>query len=189
MKALVLGGTFNPVHFGHLFVAEEVRAAFGYDAAIFVPANQPVHKDPAPVLDPVHRLRMLRLAVSGNDRFIVDTGDIDRGGPSYSIETISSLIPRHGLEGRPGFVIGDDLVAGLPSWKNVDELVRIVDLVVARRTREGPLDLPYPHRVVTNTVLPISSSEIRRRIREGRSVRYLLPDAVLAYIGDNNLYG
>jgi nicotinate-nucleotide adenylyltransferase len=189
MKAVVLGGTFNPVHFGHLFVAEEVRASLGYDAAIFVPANQPVHKDPTPVLDSAHRLAMLRLAVSGNDRFIVDTGEIERGGPSYSIETVTSLIPRHGIQGRPGFVIGDDLAAGFPSWKNVDELVKIVDLIVARRTREGPPALKYPHRVVTNTVLPISSSEIRRRIREGRAVRYLLPDAVLEYIGDNKLYG
>jgi nicotinate-nucleotide adenylyltransferase len=189
MKAVVLGGTCSPVHSGHLVVAEGVRASLGYDAAIFVPANQPVHKDPAPVLDPVHRLAMLRLAVSGNDRFIVDAGEIKRGGPSYSIETVASLIPRHGIEGRPGFVIGDDLVAGFPSWKNVDELVKIVDLIVARRTREGPLALKYSHRVVTNTVLPISSSEIRRRIQEGRAVRYLLPDAVLAYIRDNNLYG
>ena len=189
MKAVVLGGTFNPVHYGHLFVAEEVRAALGYDAAIFVPASQPVHKDPAPVLDPSHRLGMLRIAVAGNERFIVDTGDIERGGPSYSIESVASLIPRHGIEGRPGFVIGDDLVAGFPTWKDVEELVRIVDLVVARRTGEGAPALQFPHRVVTNTVLPISSSEIRRRIREGRSVRYLLPDAVLAYITDNNLYG
>jgi nicotinate-nucleotide adenylyltransferase len=189
MKAVVLGGTFNPVHYGHLFVAEEVRAALGYDAAIFVPASQPVHKDPAPVLDPSHRLGMLRIAVAGNERFIVDTGDIERGGPSYSIESVASLIPRHGIEGRPGFVIGDDLVAGFPTWKDVEELVRIVDLVVARRTGEGAPALQFPHRVVTNTVLPISSSEIRRRIREGRSVRYLLPDAVLDYIRDNKLYG
>jgi len=189
MRAVVLGGTFNPVHYGHLFVAEEVRATLGYDAAIFVPANQPVHKNPAPVLDPAHRLAMLRLAVSGNERFIVDTGEIDRGGLSYSIETVSSLIPRHRIEGRPGFLIGDDLVAGFPSWKDVDVLVKIVDLIVARRTMEGPAALVYPHRVVANTILPISSSEIRRRIREGGAVRYLLPDAVLDYIRGNNLYG
>lgn len=189
MKAVVLGGTFNPVHYGHLFVAEEVRAALGYDAAIFVPANQPVHKNPAPVLDPGHRLAMLRLAVSGNQGFIVDSGEIDRGGPSYSIETVSSLIPRHHIEGRPGFLIGDDLVAGFPTWKNVEDLVRIVDLIVARRTMTVPVGLACAHRVVTNTVLPISSSEIRSRIREGRTVRYLVPDAVLEYIKDNNLYG
>jgi nicotinate-nucleotide adenylyltransferase len=189
MRAVVLGGTFNPVHYGHLHVAEDVRASLGYDAVIFVPASQPVHKDPSPVLDPRHRLAMLRLAVAGNERFIVDTGDVESGGPSYSIETVARLIPRHGIEGRPGFIIGDDLADGFPTWKNVDELVKIVDLIVARRTRDGPLALAYPHRVVTNTVIPISSSEIRRRLREGRPIRYLLPDAVRAYIGDNGLYG
>ena len=189
MKAVVLGGTFNPVHYGHLFVAEEVRTALGYDVAIFVPANQPVHKDPSPVLAPSHRLAMLRLAVEGRPEFIVDATEIERGGPSYSIDTVAGLVPRYGVTGKLGFVIGDDLVAGFPTWKNVDELVRIVDLIVARRTLAGPVHLPHPHRTVTNTVLPISSSEIRRRIGEGRTVRYLLPDRVLAYIGDNRLYG
>jgi nicotinate-nucleotide adenylyltransferase len=177
------------VHYGHLFVAEEVRATFGYDAVIFVPANQPVHKDSTPVLAPSHRLAMLRLAIGGNDRFILDAGEIERGGPSYSIDTVTSLIPRYGIEGRPGFVIGDDLVAGFPTWKNVEELVRIVDLIVARRTLAGPVQLAHPHRTVTNTILPISSSEIRLRISEGRPVRYLLPDAVASYIRENALYG
>jgi nicotinate-nucleotide adenylyltransferase len=189
VKAVVLGGTFNPVHFGHLFVAEDVRAAFGYEKAIFIPSNMPVHKDPTPVLSPEHRLAMLRLAVAGNDNIIVDAGEIERGGPSYSIDTLVDIIPRYGIEGKPGFVIGDDLAPGFPTWKNVDELVRLVDLIVARRTREGPPPITHPHRTVMNTILPISSSEIRQRIHEGRSVRYLLPDPVLAYIRDNKLYG
>ena len=189
MKAVVMGGTFNPVHYGHLFVAEEVRTALGYDTVIFVPANQPVHKDRAPILAPEHRLAMLLLAVQDNDKFIVDGGDIERGGPSYSIDTVADLIPRYGITGRPGFVIGDDLVAGFPTWKNVDRLVEIIDLVVARRTLAGPVQLAHPHRIVTNTVLPISSSEIRRRLGEGRTVKYLLPDQVLAYIRDKKLYG
>jgi nicotinate-nucleotide adenylyltransferase len=189
MTAVVLGGTFNPVHYGHLFIAEEVRAALGYDVAIFEPTNLPVHKDPAPVLPPQHRLAMLRLAAEGNDRFIVDSGEIDKGGASYSIDSIADLIPRYGIEGKPGLVIGDDLVAGFPTWKNVDELVRIIDLIVARRTLAGPVQLSYPHRTVMNAILPISSSEIRGRIGERRTVRYLLPDAVLAYIRENALYG
>jgi nicotinate-nucleotide adenylyltransferase len=189
MKAVILGGTFNPVHFGHLFMAEEVRTAFGYDAAIFVPTNQPVHKDPSPVVEPRHRLAMLRLATAGHEGFIVDSCDIERGGPSYSIDTIAGLIPRYGITGLPGFLIGDDLAAGFPTWKNVDVLVRMVALIVARRTLSTPMTLPYPHRTVMNVVLPISSSEIRKRIAEGRTVRFLLPDAVLAYIRDNDLYG
>jgi nicotinate-nucleotide adenylyltransferase len=189
MKALVLGGTFNPVHYGHLFVAEEVRTTLGYDAVIFFPANQPVHKDRGPILAPAHRVAMLRLAIEGCTEFILDDGEIARGGPSYSIDTVTDLVPRHGITGRPGFVIGDDLVAGFPTWKNVDELVRIVDLIVARRTLAGPVQLAHPHRTVMNTILPISSSEIRRRIGDGRSARFLLPDRVLAYIKDNKLYG
>ena len=189
MRAVILGGTFNPVHFGHLFIAEEVRMALRYDTVIFVPANQPVHKDPVPVLDAGHRLAMLRLAVGDNPRFIVDTGDIERGGPSYSIETVTSLVPRHGIQGRPGFLIGDDLAAGFPSWKNVEALVAIVDLIVARRTGAEPPKLDYAHRLVPNAVLPISSSDIRRRILERRAVRYLLPDSVLNYIRDHALYG
>ena len=189
MRAVILGGTFNPVHYGHLFVAEDVRTSLGYDTAIFVPTNQPVHKNPAPVLSPIHRLAMLRLAVAARENVIVDSAEIERGGFSYSIETVADLIPRYGIVGKPGFVIGDDLVAGFPTWKNVEELVGIVDLIVARRILAGPVQLPYPHRTVMNTVLPISSSEIRERISEGRTVRYLLPDAVLAYIGEHKLYG
>ena len=189
MKAVVLGGTFNPVHYGHLFIAEEVRAYFGYDVAIFEPTNFPVHKSPAPVLAPKHRLAMLKLAAAGNERFIVDSGEIDRGGASYSIDSVADLIPRYGIEGRPGFVIGDDLAAGFPTWKDVDQFIRIIDLIVARRTLAGPVQLSYPHRTVMNTILPISSSEIRARISEGRTVRYLLPEAVLEYIKDNSLYG
>jgi nicotinate-nucleotide adenylyltransferase len=189
MTAVVMGGTFNPVHFGHLFIAEEVRATLGYDVAIFEPTNLPVHKSQAPVAAPRHRLAMLRLAAAGNDRFIVDSGEIDRGGESYSIDSITDLIPRYGIAGKPGLVIGDDLVAGFPTWKKVDVLVQIVDLIVARRTLAGPVQLSYPHRSVMNAILPISSSEIRARISENRTVRYLLPDAVLAYIRDNTLYG
>jgi nicotinate-nucleotide adenylyltransferase len=189
MKALVLGGTFNPVHYGHLFVAEEVRTTLGYDAVIFVPANQPPHKDRGPIIAAAHRVAMLRLAIEGCGEFIIDDTEIKRGGPSYSIDTVADLVPRHGITGKPGFVIGDDLVAGFPTWKNVDELVRIVDLIVARRTLAGPVQLSHPHRTVMNTILPISSSEIRQRIGDGRSARFLLPDRVLAYIKDNKLYG
>jgi nicotinate-nucleotide adenylyltransferase len=188
MKAIVLGGTFNPVHYGHLFIAEEARTAFGYDSVILVPANKPVHKDATPVVDPSHRLSMLRLAVRGSPSFLVDDCEIRRGGPTYSIETIDEMVSRHGIDGKPGFLIGDDLVKGFSSWKEADRLARETDLIVARRTSETPLPFPYPHRTAMNAILPISSSEIRARIRGGRNVRFLVPDEVIAYISNHGLY-
>jgi nicotinate-nucleotide adenylyltransferase len=189
MKAVIFGGTFNPVHYGHLFIAEEVRTTFGYDAAIFVPANQPVHKDPSPVLPAAHRLEMLRRAVKGCPEFLVVESEIERGGPSYSIDTVEELVERFALREKPGFLIGDDLVEGFPTWRDAGKLSLMVDLFVAHRTMVGPLSLGYPHHVVSNAVLPISSSEIRQRISEGRTVRFLLPEDVLDYIKANKLYG
>lgn len=189
MKAVILGGTFNPVHYGHLFIAEEVRTDFGYDKVIFVPANKPVHKDNSPLIDPSHRLAMLALALSGNLHMLVDDLEIRRGGPSYSIETVTEIVAAHGIEGKPGFIIGDDLVPGYPDWKEADRLSRETDLIVARRTLEEPPRLNFPHRSIMNTVLPYSSSEIRQRVREGRNVRFLLPDQVISYIEAHRLYG
>jgi nicotinate-nucleotide adenylyltransferase len=188
MKAIILGGTFNPIHYGHLFVAEEARTAFGYDSVILIPANKPVHKDAAPIVEAAHRLSMLELAVRGSPRFIVDDCEIRRGGPTYSIETIGDIVSRHALSGRPGFLIGDDLVKGFPAWKEADRLARETDLIVAGRTAHDALMFPYPHRSAMNALLPISSSEIRGRIRDGRNVRFLLPDEVIAYIEAHGLY-
>ncbi len=188
MRIVILGGTFNPVHFGHLFIAEEARVAFGYDVAILVPSKQPVHKDLAPIVDVEKRLAMLRLAVAGSPSLLVNDCDARREGPSYSIDTVHDLVPRLGIEGKPGYVIGDDLVESFPSWKQAESLATETDIIVARRNSLRHPPFPYPHKVVMNTVLPISSSEIRRRIAEGRSVRFLLPDTVWEYIYANRLY-
>lgn len=189
MKALILGGTFNPVHFGHLFLAEEARSRLGYDTIILVPAFLPVHKDAAPILAPSHRLEMLRRAVRGRARFLVDACEIERGGPSYSIETVRELMPRHRIDGRPGFLIGDDLAAGFHTWKEAEALSRETELIVARRTPGALVDFPYPHRDLDNLLLPLSSSDIRRRAAAGLTIRFLLPDEVADYIEANALYG
>ena len=188
MTAAILGGTFNPVHIGHLSLAEEVRSAFGYDRLILVPAAIPVHKDAAPVIPGVHRLAMLRLAVAGSDGLLVDDGELVRGGPSWTIDTVAELVPRYGITGRPGLVIGDDLAAGFSAWKDAERLARTVDLILARRTGERHAEFPWPHRVVMNPLIAISSSDIRRRVAEGRSIRFLTPDPVVAYIAAHGLY-
>jgi nicotinate-nucleotide adenylyltransferase len=188
VRALILGGTFNPVHIGHLFIAEEVRTLLGYEKVLFVPAFIPVHKDPRPVLDAVHRMRMLALAVSEYPPFLVEDCEIRRGGPSYAIDTVEELVAERGILGKPGLLIGDDLLAGFPTWREAERLVRMVDLVVVRRSGAARAEFPYPHREVENPVLGVSSSEIRRRVAEGRSIRFLVPGGVAEYIERNGLY-
>jgi nicotinate-nucleotide adenylyltransferase len=188
VTAAILGGTFNPVHVGHLCLAEEVRSTFGYDRVILVPANTPVHKDPLPVIAGVHRLAMLRLAVEGCEGLIVDDGELVRGGQSWTIDTVVELTPRYGITGRPGLVIGDDLAGGFSTWKDAERLARMVDLILARRTGARHAEFPWPHRVVMNPLITVSSSDIRLRVAEGRSIRFLTPDSVVAYIAAHALY-
>jgi nicotinate-nucleotide adenylyltransferase len=189
VKALVLGGTFNPVHNGHLFLAEDARRALGFDTVILVPACIPVHKDPAPVADAAHRLAMLRLAVSGREGFLVEECEVRRGGPSYSIDTVRELVPRYRIEGRPGFLLGDDLAEGFGSWKEAASLAREARLILVRRGTGPAPHLAFPHECFANTLLTVSSSEIRRRAAEGRTIRFLLPDPVADYIERHRLYG
>lgn len=189
MTSLVLGGTFNPVHCGHLFLALDARQALGYDEVILVPAHVPVHKDPSPVIAAEHRLAMLVLAVQGLEGVRVDDLEVRRGGPSYSIDTVRALAGSGRIDGLPGFLLGDDLLAGFGGWKDPDALAREADLIVVRRAGGDVPAFPWRHRVFANTILPISSSEVRRRAAEGRTIRYLVPDRVAAYIEAHRLYG
>jgi nicotinate-nucleotide adenylyltransferase len=194
MRLAILGGTFNPVHVGHLFLAEEARALLGFDRILFVPANIPVHKTMPVEVGAKHRLAMLRLAVAGHRDFRVDACELERGGNSYMIDTLLDVLRRYRPEGRPGLIIGDDLVAGFPAWKQAARLAELAELIVARREADGPPPpapaWPFPAcvRRLENLLLPVSSSEIRRRLSAGRSVRHLVPERVLRYIRRHRLY-
>lgn len=186
-RVALLGGSFDPVHLGHLHVAEVVLATGAYDQVLFVPAHLPSHK-PATLAAPDHRLTMLRLAISRRPGLAVSDVELRRGGVSYTVDTVRQLQRDGTLGMRPGLVVGDDLGAELDTWREAEALFGMVELLVARRTRpKAPL--AFPHRRLPNHPLPLSSSELRRRVRAGQVIRALVPDRVDAYIREHGLYG
>jgi nicotinate-nucleotide adenylyltransferase len=189
MKIVLLGGSFNPVHVGHLIMAEEVRSQLGYDLALLIPCFRPPHKEMAGDPGPRLRLEMLRLAVAGDPSFAVDDCEVRRGGLSYTIDTLRDVISRYEPEGRPGLILGDDLAAGFPSWRDPELILAAADIVRARRPGGPPPSFPYPHLRAENSLVEVSSSMVRERIASGRAFRRLLDRGVYEYIVRNGLYG
>ena len=188
MRAVILGGTFNPIHIGHLYLADEVRCTFSYEKVLFVPSNIPAHKTLDADIKPEQRLAMLELALSEYPFFLFDTCEIDRGGISYTIDTINFLSEKYKLSARPGFILGDDLACNFFTWKEAKKLSKIVDIILARRKYKKQSAFEFPHSILNNLMLSISSSDIRSRIRDTRAVQFLLPYDVWEYIKRNGLY-
>lgn len=188
MKTVFLGGSFDPVHIGHLHLAEEVMIQFGYDQVVFVPAAEAPHKEPSGESTSAQRLEMLRAAVEGYLHFIVDDCEITRGGRSYTVETVPVLQARYSPEGRLGMIIGDDLLEGFLKWKAHEKIVEFVDIIVAHRQFVHRVEFAFPHRYVDNLRLPLSSREIRGRVAAGKAYRHIVPEPVFRYIERYMLY-
>ena len=135
MRLAMLGGSFNPIHIGHLLLADEVCHRLGYDKVLFVPVNIPPHKELAKGAASWQRLDMIELAIAGNPRFGVETCELERGGISYTYDTINYLGKKYAgkLEGKLGLIMGDDLVEGFEEWGHYQELPHIADIILARR--------------------------------------------------------
>lgn len=184
----LLGGSFDPVHLGHLHVAEVVLATGRYERVLLVPANLPSHKPAVRLAAAAHRLTMLRLAIAGRPGLAVSDLELRRGGVSYTVDTVRQL-QRDGTVGaRPGLVVGDDLGAELDTWREAAALFGMVELLIARRGAQ-PVAPAFPHCRLANHPLPLSSSALRRRVRRGQVIRGLVPDAVAAYVVEHGLYG
>jgi nicotinate-nucleotide adenylyltransferase len=192
----IFGGTFDPIHLGHLAVAEEAREALGLERVVFMPAFAPPHKPGRPVTAPEHRLAIVRLAVADNPAFEVSDAEIRRGGPSFTVDTLADL--REDGLAEPWLILSTEALAGLPEWRQPERVLRLARLAVVPRAGFddlGPawLEARYPGaadrvRFLPGPLLPISGSVVRRRAAAGRSVRYLVPDAVAAYIAQQRLY-
>jgi len=187
MKIGIFGGTFNPIHYGHLLLAEQVLQELGLDKVIFVPSNIPPHKEGNLIAPAKNRLHMVRIAVRSNPRFCVSNTEILRGGKSYSVETLREFKERYPND-RLFFITGSDLIKYLADWKDVGEIFKLADFVVANRPGYVLTDLPEKIIKVNIKSIDISAYEIRRFIKEGKSIRYLVPSEVRKYIEKKRLY-
>lgn len=188
MRTAILGGTFDPVHVGHLLMADEVLARLDYEQIRFVPARVPPHKPERPAADAEDRLAMLRIAVEGRPEFVVDPFELEQEGVSYTVRTLRHLISDPGVTGRPGLIIGEDLVAGFDEWREADEIEELADLILVRRPGPDPPPFTRHHTLIENLTLEVSSTEIRDRVRAGLPFRYLVVPAVYSYIQEHGLY-
>jgi nicotinate-nucleotide adenylyltransferase len=204
----LFGGTFDPVHLAHLRTAEEVREALALDRVELVLSATPPHKTASTQAPLAHRRRMLELAVAGNTHLASNFSELDREGPSYSIDTIRAVQDRQ-PDTALTFILGADAFAEIGTWKDYDDLLTLCDFCVISRPGAPTSELPiaveksfcyepsrgvYVHRsgralrFLPVTALMISASDIRRRCATGRSIRYLVPDAVYEYVAANGLY-
>ncbi len=196
MNIGILGGTFDPIHIGHLVVAEEARTKLGLSEVLFVPAGQPWLKQARDIAPAAHRVEMVRRAIADNPYFKLSTLEVDHPGPSYTVDTLALLQDQLSSESSLFFILGRDTLAELPLWKEPRKVIQLCRLVVPPRL--GSRDLRHLEEAIPGLldkviqldmpVIGISSSEIRHRIAQGLPIRYLVPSVVEKYIAEHRIY-
>ena len=198
MRLAVLGGSYNPIHIGHLMLADAVSLRYGYDTVAFVPAFLSPFKDGHSGCTAQDRLAMVKRAIADNPAFYCEPCEIERQGVSYTIETLQFLKEKYPqCEGKIGLIIGDDLLESFGNWREAARIPDYADIIVGNRildrysTEQTGCVGNIPHLrvlMVDNALLPVSSSGIRAAIKEKKSWRYLVPSAVYSYIKEHKLY-
>lgn len=193
MKIGIMGGTFDPIHYGHLIAAEQARTEASLDEVWFMPARIPPHKPRTQGATPEQRLAMVKHAIRDHNNFRECDIELTMEGPSYSINTLkllTSQYPEHSFH----YIIGADMVEYLPNWYQIEEIVKLTSFVALQRPGYSlsmnhlPTSIQNRVKVADMPGIDISSTNIRDRIREGRSIRYLVSDTVRQYIKENGLY-
>ncbi len=191
------GGTFNPVHIGHLILAQTALNELGLDRVLFVPSGSPPHKNEEDELAPAEdRYRMVELAIAGNDRFSVSRIEVDSEGPSYTIQTMDLLQDKLGCQAELILLVGGDWAGQVHQWYRGADLLKRYKVVAVERAghtaeqgcQKSGLEIPESMPTLPMPTIDVSSSMIRRRLHDGRDIQYLVPDAVLAYIQEHGLY-
>jgi nicotinate-nucleotide adenylyltransferase len=202
----ILGGSFNPVHVGHLFLADAVLTGLAYDRVLLVPAFESPFKAGANKASPKDRLDMLAASITGDPRLAVDDCEIIREGISYTIDTIKDIGERYKPKAKLGLILGDDLAAAFPQWRKASEISELTDIIIARRLFSPPnrgdsapggdeaspgpdRDFPYPYKGLNNEIMNVSSRLVREKILRGENWRYLVPAGARYIIEDRGLYG
>ena len=194
LRVGILGGTFDPVHVAHLVLADCAREQLSLDEVLFIPAGEPWRKGDRAITAAEHRLEMLKLAVAGNTGFGISDIELRRSGPTYTADTLEALAGER-LDDEFWFIVGADALTDLPNWHDPERIVAHARLAVAPRegvdvdaASLGIAGLSDRIDAFSLPALEISSSDIRARVAAGRSIRYLVPDAVERYIGRHGLY-
>lgn len=182
----ILGGNFNPVHNQHLLIADQVGTALNLEKVYLMPEYLPPHVDEKDTIEAEHRLNMLKLAIADNPLFDIEQAELQRRGKSYTYDTMKALIAQN-PDTDYYFIIGGDMVEYLPKWYKIDELVEMVQFVGVKRPGYT-IDTPYPIIWLDAPMMDLSSSLIRKKIAQGCSIRYLVPEAVRNYILEKGLY-
>ncbi len=187
MATGILGGSFDPIHHGHLIASDRAAEALGLDVVLLVPCAQQPLKQQQPVASPEQRLAMIRLAIGSYSRLKVETAELERPGPSYTVDTLRMLRGRMPDE-RLVLILGADAAAQLGRWRAADEVARLAE--IAALTRPGAPDVTsaFVKHLVATPAIEISASDIRARCLTGKSIRFLVPESVEKYISKHGLY-
>jgi nicotinate-nucleotide adenylyltransferase len=187
----IMGGTFDPIHHGHLVAASEVTDRFALDEVVFVPTGHPWQKSDVVVSPAEDRYLMTVIATASNPRFTVSRVDIDRDGPTYTVDTLRDLRGMYGPEAELFFITGADALQRILSWKDADVMFKLANFIGVTRPGFELSDAHLPAETVQLVQVPamaISSTNCRTRVAEGKPVWYLVPDGVVQYIAKRNLY-
>lgn len=184
----VLGGTFNPIHMGHLAIAQMAQERFVLEKVIFVPCNLPPHKRVENLAPARDRYHMVRLAIKGHPLFDISDFEVKRRGKSYTIDTLEYLRDIYPPKTKIFFIIGGDSFPYLETWRRIEDILDLASFIVVNRPGYRRKRTGIPHHSVIMPGIDISSSFLRRRVAQGKSIKYLVPDAVFQYINQQKLY-